>query len=90
MNTRINYHQLAGKVNYTAIEKKLDQLSTEAPPKNRRSVADVLAPIVDRLHDLLAKGWTFPQLAKELNDAGLPIKLSALRAHLKKVAKSAR
>lgn len=82
MNTRTNYTELAAKLNYTALEKKLEQLREVAPPKKRKQVGDVLAPVAAKLRELRAKGWTYEQLAQELTAAGLPVKPSALRDHL--------
>lgn len=87
MSTRTDYNQIASKLNYTALDKKLDQLRSQIPPKARKGVAELLAPIAGRLNELRAKGWSYPQLAKELNDVGLPVKVSALRAHLSSKAR---
>jgi len=87
MSTRTDYHQIATKLNYAALDKKLDQLRSQPPPKTRKGVADVLAPIAGRLSELRAKGWSYPQLARELSEAGLPMKVSALRAHLSSKAR---
>jgi hypothetical protein len=92
MNTRIDYEQIAAKLNYDALEKKLEQLREQEPPKKRRQVGDVLAPVEARLRELRTKGWTYEQLSKELNDFGLPVKPAALRDYLtaKKVKASGR
>lgn len=82
MTTRIDYTALAAKLNYSALEKKLEQLREVAPPKKRKQVGDVLAPVSEKLRELRGKGWSYEQLAKELTDAGLPVKPSALRDHL--------
>jgi hypothetical protein len=82
MTTRTDYQQIAAKLNYSTLEKTLETLRTQEPPKERKCVADVLAPITDKLRELRTKGWTYAQLTKELNDAGLPVKVSSLRAHL--------
>jgi hypothetical protein len=82
MNPRTDYTKLAAQLNYAALEKKLEQLGTIAPPKKRKQVGDLLAPVEGRLRELRAKGWTYEQLAKELNEFGLPVKPSALRDHL--------
>ncbi|MEO6994243.1 MAG: hypothetical protein ABI273_11480 [Lacunisphaera sp.] len=81
-NSRTDYAQIAAQLNYAALDKKLEQLVTIPPPKKRKQVADLLAPVEPRLRELRAKGWTFEQLAKELTDFGLPVKSSALRDHL--------
>ena len=85
MNT--DYHQIASKLNYATLEKKLEQMRTQTPPKTRKQVADVLAPIADRVLELLAKGWTYAQLAQELSDTGLLVKASTLRRHFSRTAK---
>jgi len=85
MNT--DYHQIASKLNYSTLEKKLEQMRTQTPPKTRKRVADVLAPIADRVLELLAKGWTYAQLAQELSDIGLPVKASTLRRHFGRMVK---
>ncbi len=82
MTTRIDYTALAAKLNYSALEKKLEQLVTIAPPKKRKQIGDVLAPVAKKLRELHGKGWSYEQLAKELTEAGLPVKPSALRDHL--------
>jgi hypothetical protein len=90
MNTRIDYTELAAKLNYSALEKKLEQLREVAPPKKRKQVGDVLAPVAKKLRELHGKGWSYEQLAKELTDAGLPVKPSALRDHLGEMSTSDR
>jgi hypothetical protein len=82
MTTRTDYHQIAAKLNYSTLEKKLEALRTQEPPKEKKHVADLLAPITDKLRELRVKGWTYNQLTRELNEAGLPVKVSSLRAHL--------
>jgi hypothetical protein len=37
--------------------------------------------------ELLAKGWTYAQLAQELSDTGLPVKASTLRRHFGRMVK---
>lgn len=82
MAERIDYTKIAEKLNYSALEKKLDELSAKAPPKRRKQVSDVLAPITPKLVELHGKGWSYQQLAEELKASGLPVTVSALRAHL--------
>jgi hypothetical protein len=82
MTTRIDYTELAAKLNYAALDKKLEQLRATPPPKKRKQIGDVLAPVTEKLRELRGKGWSYEQLAKELTDAGLPVKPSALRDHL--------
>ena len=81
-NPRTDYAQIAAQLNYAALDKKLEQLRDTPPPKKRKQVADLLAPVETRLRELRAKGWTYEQLAKKLNEFGLPVKPSALRDHL--------
>lgn len=82
MSARTNYDQLADKIDYTKLEKKLEQLGEQAPPKKRKSVADLLAPVREKLLELHAKGWTYEQLAQELHESGLPVKVATLRNYL--------
>jgi len=81
-NPRIDYGQLAAKLNYAALDQKLGQLREQEPPKKRKQIGDILVPVEARLRELRAKGWTYEQLAKELNDFGLPVKPAALRDYL--------
>ena len=81
-NPRIDYGQLAAKLNYAELDQKLEQLREQSPPKKRKQIGDALAPVEARLRELRAKGWTYEQLAKELNDFGLPVKSAALRDYL--------
>lgn len=69
-------------MNYAALDKKLEQLREQQPPKKRKQIGDVLAPAEARLRELRGKGWTYEQLAKELNEFGLPVKPAALRDYL--------
>ena len=87
MKQRINYTEVVAKLNHSALEKKLEQLGSQEPPKKRKQVGDALAPYAAKLRELRGKGWTYEQLAKELSDAGLPVKPSALRDHLGEKAK---
>jgi hypothetical protein len=82
MRTRTNYDQLAEKIDYTKLEKKLDQLREQEPPKKRKGVAGLLAPMREKLLELRGKGWTYEQLAQALNEAGLPVKVATLRHYL--------
>jgi len=82
MNPRIDYTQVAARLDYTALDQKLGQLQEQDPPKKRKQIGDVLAPVEARLRDLRANGWTYEQLTKELNDFGLPVKPAALRDYL--------
>ena len=82
MNARTDYDQLAGKIDLTKLDKKLDQLREQEPPKRRKGVAGLLDPMRDKLLDLHTKGWTYKQLAQELHDGGLPVKVATLRNYL--------
>lgn len=82
MTERIDYTKIAEKVNYPALEKKLDELRHQPPPKKRKSAGDVLAPLTDKLRELRAKGWSNRQLVDELKNNGLTVTLTALREHL--------
>jgi hypothetical protein len=82
MKTHTDYTELADKLDGAKVEKRLEQLRTQEPPKKRKSAADVLAPYRDRLADLHANGWTYAQLAEELKNAGLPVAVGTLRDYL--------
>ena len=79
MKTRIDYDQLAAKLDYTALEKKLEQLGQQEPPKKRRTAADALEPLRDRLLALHHKGWSSGQLVEELKAAGVPVSPARFR-----------
>ena len=82
MTERIDYTKIAEKVNYPALEKKLDELRHQPPPKKRKGAAQVLAPLTGKLLELRAKGWSYRQLVDELKNNGLTVTLTALRDHL--------
>jgi len=82
MTAQINYDQLALKTDYASLNRKLESLKSLEVPKSRKRVADLLKPLLDNLRELRAKGWTYGQLASQLNAAGLPIKESTLREYL--------
>jgi hypothetical protein len=82
MSERTDYGTVAEKIDYTKLEKKLEGLREQEPPKKRKSAGDVLAPVRDKLAELHAAGWTYAQLAEELNGAGLPVKVGTLREYL--------
>jgi len=90
MNTRIDYDQVAAKLNYAALDKKLEELRDKTPPKNRKGVGEVLAPLREKLTGLHRHGWTYAQLAAELNGAGLPVKAGTLREYLSQAGKRSR
>ena len=75
----MDYTKLAASLDYAALEKKLTQLSERQPPKTRKSVADVLEPLRERLLALHHSGWTSLQLAQELKSAGVPVSPARLR-----------
>src|SRR6266545_1926752 len=79
MSTRIDYEQIAAKLDYAALDKKLAQLAERHPPKKRKSVADVLEPARERLLALHRKGWSSGQLVNELKSAGVPVSPARLR-----------
>jgi hypothetical protein len=79
MSTRIDYTQIAAKLDYTALEKKLTQLAEHEPPKKRKTASDVLEPLRERLLALQRKGWSSKQLVDELKAAGVPVSPARLR-----------
>jgi hypothetical protein len=82
MKTRTDYDQFVGKIDLAKLDKKLDQLREQEPPKRRKGVAGLLDPMRDKLLDLHAMGWTYQKLAQELHDGGLPVKVATLRNYL--------
>lgn len=87
MSTRTDYAAIIAKTNYTELSKKLDEMAKQEPPKRRKSAADAIAPIADKLRELHAKGWSFEKLAESMKAMGCPIKASALREQLGKTAR---
>lgn len=79
---RIDYTQLAAQLNYIALTEKLERLRELPPPRKRKQIGDLLGPVAAQLRELRAKGWTYEQLSKELNDFGLPLKAPALRDYM--------
>ena len=79
MSTRMDYAQIATKLDYAALEKKLEQLTQHDPPRKRKTAADVLEPLRERLLALRRKGWKSDQLAEELKAAGVPVSPARLR-----------
>jgi len=79
MSIPIDYTKLASTLDYALLEKKLDQLTQLDPPRTRKTVADVLEPLRERLLDLHRKGWSSGQLADELKTAGVPASAARLR-----------
>jgi hypothetical protein len=87
MKSRTDYAEIIAKTNYTELSKKLDELAKQEPPKQRKSAADAIAPVADKLRELHAKGWSFEQLAESMKAMGCPVKASALREQLGKAAR---
>lgn len=79
MSTRIDYGQLAAKLDYTALDKKLELLSQREPPKSRKTAVDALEPLRERLMTLHNKGWSSSQLVEELKAAGVPVSPARMR-----------
>jgi hypothetical protein len=79
MSTRIDYEQIAAKLDYAALDKKLTQLAEREPPKHRKTAGDVLEPLRERLLALRRKGWSSQQLVEELKAAGMPVSPARLR-----------
>lgn len=79
MSTRIDYTEVAAKVDYSAVEKKLEELGQRERPKRRKTAGDMLEPLRERLLALHRKGWSSGQLASELKAAGVPIGPACLR-----------
>lgn len=79
MSTRIDYKEIAAKTDYAALDRKLVQLAERQPPKNRKTVSDILEPLRERLLALRHKGWSSQQLAQELRAAGVPVSPARLR-----------
>jgi hypothetical protein len=87
MNTSTDYTKLAASLEYAALDKKLTQLAERQPPKKRKTVADVLEPLRERLLALQQKGWSSGQLADELKAAGIPVSPARLRECLNRWAR---
>jgi len=79
MSSPIDYTKMAATLDYAALEKKLEQLTQRAPPRKRKTVADILEPLRERLLDLHSKGWGASQLADELKTAGVMVSPARLR-----------
>ena len=79
MNKRIDYGQIAAKLDYPTLDKKLEQLAQREPPKNRRTAVDLLEPLRERILALHRKGWSSQQLAEELKAAGVPVNPARVR-----------
>ncbi len=79
MSKRIDYGQIAAKLDYPTLNKKLEQLTQREPPKNRKTAVDLLEPLRERILALRRKGWSSQQLADELKTAGVPVNPSRVR-----------
>lgn len=79
MSKRIDYEQIAAKTDYAALDKKLEQLAQQEPPKSRKSAVDLLEPLRERLLALHRKGWNSQQIADELKAAGVPVSVARVR-----------
>jgi hypothetical protein len=79
MTTRIDYGQLAAKLDYTALDKKLEQLGQREPPRKRKTAVDALEPLRERLLALHNNGWSSSQLVEELKAAGVPVSPARMR-----------
>ncbi|MFZ1073509.1 MAG: hypothetical protein WAO21_08760 [Verrucomicrobiia bacterium] len=79
MSNRIDYEQIAAKLDYATLDKKLEQLAQREPPKKRKTAGDVLEPLRERLLALQRKGWSSAQLVDELKAAGIPVSPARLR-----------
>ena len=79
MSKRIDYGQIAARLDYATLNKKLDQLASAEPPKNRKTAVDLLEPLRERILALQRKGWSSQQLAEELKAAGVPVNPARVR-----------
>jgi len=79
MSKRIDYGQIATKLDYPTLDKKLEQLAQREPPKNRKTAVDLLEPLRERIIALHRKGWSSQQLAEELKAAGVPVNPARVR-----------
>ena len=79
MSKRIDYGQIAAKLDYPTLDRKLEQLAQREPPKTRKTAADLLEPLRERMLALRRKGWSSQQLAEELKAAGVPVNPARVR-----------
>jgi len=84
MSNRVDYEQVAAKLDYAAVDKKLAQLAEREPPKKRKTVADVLEPLRERLLALHRKGWSSTQLCAELKGVPIPVSPARMRECLRR------
>lgn len=86
MSNRIDYGQLAEKLDYPTVEKKLKQLAERKPTRKRKTAADVLEPLREQLLALHRKGWSSSQLVSELKASGVPVSPARFRECLSRWA----
>jgi hypothetical protein len=79
MSKRIDYGQIAARLDYPTLDKRLEQLAQREPPKSRKTAVDLLEPLRERILALQRKGWSSQQLADELKTAGVPVNPARLR-----------
>jgi hypothetical protein len=79
MSKRIDYGQIAAKLDYQTLDKKLEQLAQREPPKSRKTAVDLLEPLRERILAMHRKGWSGLQLAEELKAAGVPVNPARVR-----------
>jgi hypothetical protein len=79
MSKRTDYGELAAKLDYEALDKKLSQLAEGQPPRKRKTAADLLEPLRETLLTLHRKGWSSGQLVEELKAAGVPVSPARFR-----------
>lgn len=86
MSTRIDYGQVAEKLDYPSVGKKLAQLAERKPTRKRKTAADLLEPLREQLLALHRKGWSSSQLVDELKNAGVPVSPARFRECLSRWA----
>jgi hypothetical protein len=79
MSKRTDYGELAAKLDYEALDKRLSQLAEGQPPRKRKTAADLLEPLRETLLTLQRKGWSSGQLVEELKAAGVPVSPARFR-----------
>ena len=87
MSQRINYAETADKLNYAALNQKLELLSQADPPGSRNNALAMLEPLREKLLALQRNGWSSQQLAAELKTAGVPVTVARLRECLNRWAR---
>ena len=86
MSTRIDYGQVAAKLDYPTVENKLKQLAERKPTRKRKTAADVLEPLREQLLALHRQGWSSSQLVNELKASGVPVSPARFRECLSRWA----